>query len=184
MMTSRVTTSLNTLSFVGSFVASSALLSSPALAGGGGDSMLRDHAINFVVFVALIVIAARKPIANALNARADAITKDIQEAQTALEQAQDALAKYEGMIADLESEREALLEQYRSQGEREKQALIDEGKRDAERLAADAQRTAESELVALQRKIESELIDSALTKAEALLKEGVKAADHKRLTQD
>ena len=86
MMTSRVTTSLNTLSFVGSFVASSALLSSPALAGGGGDSMLRDHAINFVVFVALIVIAARKPIANALNARADAITKDIQEAHQVLAQ--------------------------------------------------------------------------------------------------
>ena len=183
-LTARFSTALSTGLSVGRTAALATLVTSPVFAGGGGDNILRDHTINAVVFVALVIIAVRKPIAEALNSRADSITKEIQEAQEALAKAEDALNTYEGMISDLESEREHLLAQYREQGEREKQDLIDEGKREADRLAADAERAVENQLAALQHKIEAELVDVAMSKAEAMIIESVKAQDHKRLTED
>ena len=159
------------------------VLSSPAFASGGEDLRM-NHLINLVLLIGLIVFFARKPILQGLVNRADSITKEIEAARQALEAAQALHDKYEGMISALEEEREALVAQYRSQGEEERQTLIDEGKREAERLATDAQRAAENELIALTRKIESELIDLAMEKAEALLKSGVKSQDQKRLTQD
>jgi F-type H+-transporting ATPase subunit b len=162
----------------------SALLSSAAFASGDGETLRMNHIINSAILLVLLFVAARKPIMNGLSSRADAITKEIDDARQALDAAQELHDQYEGMIAALESEREELLAQYRSQGEAERQALIDEGKREAERLAAEAERAAKNELIALQRKIESELIDLALEKAEGLLKSEVKTQDQSRLVQD
>jgi F-type H+-transporting ATPase subunit b len=163
----------------------SLLAASPALASGGeGESTLLNQSIDTLVFLTIIVLLALKPAKAAVAARSDEVAKEINAAKAAHEQARALLSKYESMIGSLESERAALLEQYRAQGEAEKAALIDEGKRDAERLAADAKRAAENELLALQRKIEVELVNAALAKAEALLKTGVGALDHDRLTQE
>lgn len=163
----------------------SLLAASPALASGGaGESTLLNQSIDTLVFLTLIVLLALKPAKAAVAARSDEVAKEINAAKAAHEQARALLSKYESMIGSLEGERAALLEQYRAQGEAEKAALIDEGKRDAERLAADAKRAAENELLALQRKIEVELVNAALAKAEALLKTGVGALDHDRLTQE
>jgi len=159
------------------------LLAAPALASSGESTRL-FQSIDTLVFVALIASLARKPIKEALAARSDAVANDINAAKALHDEARALLTRYEGLLSGLERERADLLAQYRAQGEAEKAALIEEGRRDAARLAADAQRAAENELLALQRKIEAELVDAALAKAEALLKTGVGALDHDRLTQD
>ena len=161
------------------------LAASPALASGDDYKIhLMDQTIDTIAFVLILILVARKPLKAALAARSDEVAKDINAAKVAHEEARALLSKYEALISSLEGEREGLLAQYRAQGEAEKAALIEEGKRDAERLAADAKRAAEGELLALQRKIETELVDAALVKAEALLKTGVGALDHDRLTQE
>lgn len=160
------------------------ILSSVAFASEGGDSLMINHIINLAILIVLIVFAAKKPIMEGLSNRADSISKEIEAARQALDAAQKLHDQYEEKIAALETERASMIEQYRAQGEEERQALIDEGKREAERLASDAQRAAENELIALKRKIESELIDLAMEKAEALLKSDVTGQDQKRLTQD
>ena len=169
--------------------ASSYLFTGEALAGGGANAEdtyffdLANQAASLLVFVGVIVFLAGPKIKAGLQARAEALAAEIAAAQTAHDDAQALLNKYEAMIGELEAERETLLETYRKQGEDEKAKLIEEGKAEAERASRDAQRAAENELAAMQRKIERELVDLSLSRAEELIVKKINITDHTRLNQ-
>ncbi len=164
-------------------------LAGEAFAGGdahGADTYLFDlanQAASLLVLVGLIVFFAGSKVKASLQVRAEALASEIAAAQSAHDEAQNLLNKYESMISELESERETLLETYRKQGENEKAKLIEEGKSEAERAARDAERIAENELASMQSKIERELVDVSLARAEELIVKKLNITDHTRLNQ-
>jgi F0F1-type ATP synthase membrane subunit b/b' len=77
-----------------------------------------------------------------------------------------------------------MLQQYRQQGETEKEELIASGKKEAERIKSDAERSIENDRQSMQNRIERELVEEALKRAEVLLVENLKPQDHTRLTNE
>ncbi len=161
------------------------LCSTPALAGGdGGFSTVIWHAINLAIVLGLVVHFARKPIQRAMKARAENITRAIDEAQALHADAKAMLDDYEGRIAALDSEAAEILAHYRSEGEKEKARLIAEGEAEAKRLETEASRTIANELSRAKQALEVEVIDLAVSAAEQAIREKLTPADHRRLTSE
>lgn len=161
----------------------SSLISVNAFAGGGGDTTI-PHAVNLVLLIALIYFAAGSKLTSALKDRSASVAKDILEAQQLHQEAKDLLNQYESKLAELESSKEQLISQYRTEGEREKELLIAEGQKEAQRIQKNAQQQAEQQFARVQSRIEKEVVDAALKRARVLLIEKVTAQDQVRLNQD
>ena len=145
---------------------------------------LANQAASLLVIIAAIVFFGGRKIQASLAARADNLSSEIAAAQAAHDQAQKLLDQYEGMIAQLKTERDQLIKTYREQGEAEKARLIEEGEREARRVAQDTQRMLNNELAHMQQKIESELVEVSLERAEVLVKEKLNLTDHNRITDE
>lgn len=161
------------------------LASSPAFAGGdGGFTTVIWHAVNLGLLLALIVYFAKKPIQRAMKGRAEAITREIDEAAELHAKAKAMLDTYEQKIATLDKEAAELLEQYRAEGEKEKARLIAEGESEAARLRNEAERTIANEIESAKARLEGEVIDLAIQAAEQTIREKLTPADHRRLTSE
>jgi F-type H+-transporting ATPase subunit b len=165
-------------------VASLAVSSVAQAAEGGGWATVAYHAINFAILAAAVVYFAKRPIARALEARADGIAKDIDEASRLHAEARQMLDEYEAKIGKLEAEKAELLETYRREGEAEKARMVEEAKAEAERIRREARRSAENELSRARERLEAEVIDLAIASAEKAIAEKMTPADHRRLTAD
>ncbi len=163
------------------------LLSSPVHASGDGEpgwTMVILHAVNLAILLFLIIKLAGKPIRHALEARADSVGKDIEEAARLHAEAKAMLEDYEAKIASLEAEKTEIIEGLRAQGEAEKARVIEEAKADAERIRRDAERGAQNELERARETLEAEVVERAIEAAEQVIREKLTPADHRRLTGD
>jgi F-type H+-transporting ATPase subunit b len=77
-------------------------------------------AVAFVIFVALMVWKARKIVTDMLDQRAEAIRRQIDEAERLRREAQDLLADYQRRQADAYKEAEGIIAQARTEAERMK----------------------------------------------------------------
>ncbi len=159
-------------------------LAAPAHAGGDepGWTMVIFHAINLTILIWLIVRYAGKPIARALEARADSVAREIDEATRLHAEARGMLDEYEAKVSALEAETSSIVSDLRAQGEAEKERLVAEARVDAERIRRDAERAAQSEMERARRKLEAEVVDLAIASAERAIREKLTPADHRRLT--
>lgn len=166
--------------------AASLLVASPALAAGdgGGFATVAFHAINLALLLGLVVHFARKPIARALAARADGVTREIDEAARLHAEAKALLDEYEGKMKTLDAESATLLTRYREEGEAEKARLIAEGEAEAARIKRETQRSIDNELARARKRVEVEIVDVAIAAAERTIREKLTPADQKRLTGD
>lgn len=164
----------------------SALLSSPALASGegGGFATVAFHAINLAILLGIIVHFARKPISRALAARADGVSKEIDEAARLHREAKALLDEYEGKMKSLDAEAAEMLAHYRTEGEAEKARLIAEGASESERIQREATRTVDNEIARARKRIEAEIVNAAIVAAEKTIREKLTPADQRRLTGD
>lgn len=163
-----------------------ALLSSPALASGegGGFATVAFHAINLAILLGIIIHFARKPISRALAARADGVTKEIDEAARLHREAKALLDEYEGKMKSLDAEAAGLLAHYRAEGEAEKARLVADGAAEAARIQREAARTVENEIGRARKRIETEIVNAAIVAAEKTIREKLTPADQRRLTGD
>lgn len=163
------------------------LISGPAFAAGDGEAGFSNvifHAINLFLLLALAIKLLRDPVRKAMKDRALAVAADIEAARRLHDEAHAKLDEYEAKIKELDANRQAILDDYRQQGEAEKAKLIDEGHHDAERLRSEAKRAGEHELRQAKRKLETELVERAVDAATSLISQQINAADRQRLTAD
>ena len=93
-------------------------------AGGHKEPLLQSPefwvAVAFVIFVALMVWKVRKTLTDMLDARADRIRKQIDEAETLRREAQDLLADYQRKQSEAYKEAEGIIAQSKAEAERMK----------------------------------------------------------------
>ena len=77
-------------------------------------------AVAFVIFVALMVWKVRKTLTDMLDARADRIRKQIDEAETLRREAQDLLADYQRKQSEAYKEADGIIAQAKAEAERMK----------------------------------------------------------------
>ncbi len=161
------------------------LLPSLAMAGGeAGWARLGWQGANLFILLSIIVYLGRKPVSNALKARSELISNEIDEAGKLLGEAKEMLANYESKLAGLDDQVESMMTQYKEAGEAEKARLIKEGEAEAKRIREEAERAAQGEFTRARAKIEAEVIERAIAAAEKSITENLNASDHRRLTAE
>jgi len=127
-------------------------------------------AVAFVAFLAILVYyKVPKLIAKALDDRADAIRKELDEARRLREEAQTLLADYQKRHRNVGQEAEAIVDQARRETEafaHETRASLKDALERRTKLAEDKIARAEAEAV---REVRSVAIDAAVAAAQALI---------------
>ncbi|MGH7270227.1 MAG: hypothetical protein ACREJ3_07320 [Polyangiaceae bacterium] len=140
--------------------------------------------INFAILAAGYTLLGKKPIAAALKARRDSITKDIEDAQRMRHEAEERAKLYQGKLEKLEEEMRIARESLVHAGEADHDRVVKEAEAKAERMRKDAQFLVEQELKQIRADLWRESVDAAVRAAEDLLKARVTPSDHERLAED
>jgi len=149
----------------------------------GGSTIYVFFAL--VLFLLLIgYFGVYKKMAGALDARADKIKTELDQAKSLREEAQALLASYQRKQKEAEEQAESIVKQARHDAENmAKNARKDLAER-LERRAAQAESkiaTAEAQAMA---EVKAKAADMALEAAEKLIRSGTKSADHAGLVKD
>src|SRR3546814_6728751 len=119
-------------------------------------------AVAFVVFAGLMVWKARQPVLDGLDARAERIRAELDEAQRLREEAQKALAEYKRKQRDAAKEAEDLLANAKHEAELlRRQAAEDLKETLARREKAAIEKIAQAETQALQE-VRAQAVDIAI----------------------
>jgi F-type H+-transporting ATPase subunit b len=146
----------------------------PAFAAGG-DGFPWVHwgvsVLNFAIFLGIIIYFAGGKIQGFFKNRRDDLLADLNEAKKLRKQAQEKLDEYSRRLDALDEERDALLDDYRTQGEREKERLIADAKRQVEKMRSDAELVIQQEVRKAVASIEQQAVDLAVDMARKSLDE-------------
>lgn len=127
----------------------------------------------FVVFAGLMVWKVRKPLLDSLDARAERIRTELDEAQRLREEAQRALAEYKRKQRDAAKEAEDVLASARHEAELLRRQAADDLKETlARREKAALEKIAQAEAQALQE-VRAQAVDIAIAATAKLLSESV-----------
>jgi F-type H+-transporting ATPase subunit b len=140
--------------------------------------------INFGLLVGGYYLFGKKPIAEGLKNRRDAIAREIEEAQTIKEEAEARAKTYQAKLEKLDDEMRHAREALVRAGEAERDRLVAEAEAKAERMRKDAQFMVEQELKQLQQDVWRGAVETAVVAAEEMLRKRVTQADQERLAED
>ncbi|MBI3092288.1 MAG: F0F1 ATP synthase subunit B [Candidatus Tectomicrobia bacterium] len=140
--------------------------------------------INFLVLVAVLVIALRKPLRSALAGRSEAIAAKLREAEEARQQALAKQREYEAKLATLEGEIQSIRAEAQRQAEAQRRQAEAEADALARRLLEQARRGIEIERQRAIDSLRSEAAALALEYASEQLARHLTAEDQQRLVDE
>ncbi|MCW5747252.1 MAG: F0F1 ATP synthase subunit B [Alphaproteobacteria bacterium] len=132
-------------------------------------------AIAFVIFVALMVWKARKVVTDMLDQRAEAIRKQIDEAETLRREAQDLLADYQRKQSEAYKVAEGIVAEAKAEADRMKvkaEADLETAIKQRERQAMDRIAHAEAQAMA---DVRNAAVEAAIGATQSLLRERLAA---------
>ena len=133
-------------------------------------------AVAFVIFVIFMLWKATKPMMAALDARAERIKTEIDEAKRLREEAQKLLAEYQRKERDAAKEAEAMLHHAREEATRLREKAAEDLKASVKRREQQAlDRIAQAEAQA-EAQVRAAAADAAVAMAENMLREKMDAA--------
>lgn len=116
----------------------------------------------FLIFIALLIYFARKPVINFLESNRDDFRTRLSEAQQALSIAEQKVQKYEGLMNSLAKDIETIKERYLKEADLEKEKILHEANAAAESLLVDARRAANELITQSQKDLKEEIYRLAL----------------------
>ncbi|MBN4077405.1 ATP synthase F0 subunit B, partial [Sulfobacillus acidophilus] len=96
------------------------------------------YIITFIIFVALVISAIKKPLLLYLQTRSNDIRQQIEEAKLAKKEANERLAQYEQRLLNLDNEIAKMQADFKRQGEKEKEDIKKLAKKIASQITKDA----------------------------------------------
>lgn len=143
------------------------------------DLMFR--VVNFVIFVGTLYFLLRKPTVKFFRERTEKIQQEFQNLAARKAEATERLKGVEDRITGLEAEREAILADYRAQGEALKKSMVEKAEETARQIVDQAKFAAENETNAAVEDLRARMADLVAEAAAAMLKDKLSAKDHEKL---
>ena len=150
------------------------LLASPAMAATGPFFSLRNT--NFIVLLAFILFIAillymkvPSKIAGMLDARAEGIRSDLDEARALREEAQSLLASYERKQKEMQEQADRIVANARAEAERSAQTSKDEIAASIARRLASAEEQLESARAAAVKDVQNRAVTVAVAAAKDVI---------------
>lgn len=171
------------------------VLSTVALAGAGGGAagheshgvpwdMIALQAANVVIFLALLVWLARKPVGDALKNRALAVSKQLDEAARLKEEAAAHAADIDAKLLSLGKRVEEMKAEAALEAEKEAKRLDERAHADAARIKETAERTIREEATRARNELRAEAARLSVRLARETLKRSVTPDDQERLARE
>lgn len=147
------------------------LLPSLALAEGGGGHgfALKEHGfyvVNFIIFVGLVVFAARKPVANMMKERSEGFARRLNDAREKHAETTANLEKARQKVELLDMETMALLQRLEAEGRKLQQAIEERAGVEEGKIRAGAQAALDNEQSRLEKEFQAEVALESLRLAE------------------
>ncbi len=162
------------------------LLLAPAALAGGGGFVMSEHGfyiIDFLAFMGILIYFAKGPAASFLAKRRAEIVEEMARASDLRAEAELRLARYESLLADLEGEIARLQDEFRADGERERERILAAGEEQAERIRHETAATIARETAQLSKDLEHDVAARALELADQLVRERMNAETQRTLVK-
>jgi F-type H+-transporting ATPase subunit b len=143
-------------------------------------SDLIKPAVNFSLFVALIVYLVRGPIGTFVRDRTARIRAALEAGTKARRDAEALRAQLERDAADLPRTKAGMVAEMREIAERERALLLERSQQAVERIRLDAKLTAEQEAAAARSELRGRIVQEAIAEAVRLVREAITAEDRSR----
>jgi F-type H+-transporting ATPase subunit b len=166
------------------------LVPSTALASGAEGfptanwTELGSQTLNFVIYLAVLVALAKKPVTAFFKGRREEVAGAIESAEAATSAAEARLAETMKKLDDFDAERETVLAEFRELGEAERRKIVADAESAASKIVRDAEQAAERELAQARESLRTQLVSTALTKAQALLTARMTSVTQAQLIDD
>jgi len=154
--------------------------------GHGGADKVKDlwlRIMNFAGLVIILVWALKKPIANGLSSRRQAIQNQFDDLGARKADAERLYKEYEAKLGTIETEVKSIIGAAVAQGEAEKAKIIEEANRAAGDIKRQAEMAVQHELALAKKKLREEIAEQAAAMAEELVVKNFKADDQVRLVE-
>ena len=140
--------------------------------------------INLAIFLFIIWKFAGDKIGALVGGRRKQIQSDLDELQSRKAEAEAKLSEVEASIANLDAEKQAILNQAKEQGEALKAAIIEKAEADAEVIKETAKRSAENEAKGAIDALRAEMAEQVIEAATKSLEEKLSEQDHEKLVDE
>lgn len=137
--------------------------------------------LNLIIFCGILWYFTGNLIKRFFINRRKTIEDTLSELENRKIESKKNLEEMEKRISNLESERQAILDESRAQAERMKKGIMDEAQKQAEQIVEQARRTAENESRLMLDKVRATVADEIIEAAGKALQGRLTEEDHKRL---
>lgn len=141
-------------------------------------------AISFILLLAVLYKLGWGPLTKTIEDRESKIKGDIDAAEAARTEAEEALVKYRSQLEESAAEAKRVIEEAREAAERTKQSIIDDAKEQAESLKASATRDIEAAKTKAIADIRSSVVDVAIAISSKVVSNSVDASEHEKLVDE
>jgi len=124
------------------------------------------------------------PVGQAIEKRREEISRSIEEAERARDEAAALLEDYRTRLAEARREADSLREQGRKEGERQAQEILAQAQTQRERILADAEAQIAAEARSAASGLRDEVAVLALLAAEKVSRRSLSDDDHRRLIEE
>ena len=159
------------------FLIACVLAPSLASAAGGHHEAAFDfwnflgHALNFIIFAAVIWWAGRKSLNTFFADRSQELMKAVVDAQELLDQAKEIHDKVAERKTRLDEEVEGIMDGASRRAKEQADAILQDAKSQANRNMDNARRTVEAEISKQISQLRAEMVERSVTLAEKLIRE-------------
>jgi len=140
--------------------------------------------INFLVLAFLIHRLILRKLISDNQVRHDDIKRQVDEAATALREAQSVIADYKHRVSRIDAESQQILDEARQAASADRQRLQAEAEHEVERFKTSALAAAQREVDARKAELEREVVDRAIERATEVLRARLSDADQNRMVDD
>lgn len=152
--------------------------------GNTGKMGLLWILINFAVLMWLLETLLFSKLRAKTAAKSDAIKGELERASAARKEAEGIMSDVRARLAKLDAEVESILEEAKARAEADRVRIVEAAETEAERIKAAAVAAAEREAEQRRRALEAEIVESAIARAEVMLRGRITAADQGRMVDD
>jgi len=177
----------------------SLLLTSLALASGGGEAAAHGEAhgitpakmsdfiwrtVNFLVFAGILIKLVAKPAKQFFAQRSADIGETFEDLEAKKAEAEAALVAAQERLAQVDAEREKLMEQFMAEGEAEKEKIIQKAEMVAARIKEMAALSIDQEIKKSAQELKKEVAEQATQMAEELIRKEITPTDQNKLVEE
>ncbi len=156
--------------------------------GAVGNDKLIDllyRCINFTLLVIILFVVVKKTsVKDFFSSRREEIRRKFEDLKRQRAEFEMQYRELEERLKEFEVKRQEIIEQFRSEGELEREKIIAEAKERAKQILAQADVTIEREIRTMRGRLQEEVVELAAKRAQEIIVKSIKDADQEQLVDE